>query len=242
MAGPIVELAPNVYRIPTLGDYINSFALIDDEGVAVVDAGLKWGACRKIQRALAAIGRDWSDVSRLILTHAHSDHVGGAAEVVRRAGLDGIFVHGDDARFATSGKRPPGDPSLRGAGIAGRVPWGDFDPVPVGRRLVDDELLDVAGGLRVIHTPGHTPGHVSLLHEPSGVLITGDSIFNMNRRVTWPIGLYCTSFRQTKLTAHVLGELEYQVAAFTHGPEIRWRAREAIRGFLAKAGGSRPAA
>jgi glyoxylase-like metal-dependent hydrolase (beta-lactamase superfamily II) len=89
--------------------------------------------------------------------------------------------------------------------------------------------------LRVLHTPGHTPGHISLLHPRSGVLITGDSIFNMNARMSWPTKLACTSFRQNVQTAHVLGEIEYAVAAFTHGPEIRDDAREQVRGFLAKA-------
>ena len=52
-------------------------------------------------------------------------------------------------------------------------------PVTVGEELVDGQVLDVAGGLRVVHTPGHSPGHVSYLHEPSGVLVTGDAIFNV---------------------------------------------------------------
>ena len=88
----------------------------------------------------------------------------------------------------------------------------------------------------MVHTPGHTPGHVSLLHEESGVLITGDAIFNMASRMRWPMAAICTSARQNQQSAHVLGELEYDVAAFTHGPEIRDRAREQVRGFLRRKG------
>ena len=107
-----------------------------------------------------------------------------------------------------------------------------FTSVPVVTELSDGQLLDVAGGLRVVHTPGHTPGHVSLLHEPTGVLITGDAIFNMGARMMWPLAVICTSARQNRQSAHVLGELDYLVAAFTHGPEIRDNARETVRGFL----------
>ena len=82
--------------------------------------------------------------------------------------------------------------------------------VPVVEELVDGQVLDVAGGLRVLHTPGHTPGHVSLLHEASGVLITGDAIFNMASRMRWPMAAVCTSARQNQQSAHVLGELEYR--------------------------------
>ena len=65
------------------------------------------------------------------------------------------------------------------------------------------------------------------------MLITGDALFNV-AGVRWPVKLFCADFRMTQLTAHVLGELEYDVAAFTHGPEITDQARERVRGFLAR--------
>ena len=92
-------------------------------------------------------------------------------------------------------------------------------------------LLDVAGGLRVVATPGHTPGHVSLLHEPTRTLITGDAVVNV-LGVHYPPRFFCSDFRMTKRTAHVLGELEYERVGFTHGPDIVDGAREAVRRFL----------
>ena len=53
--------------------------------------------------------------------------------------------------------------------------------------------------------------------------------------MSWPTKAVCTSFRQNVETAHVLGELDYALAAFTHGPEIRDNAREQVRGFLQRA-------
>ena len=73
---------------------------------------------------------------------------------------------------------------------------------------------------------------MSLLHASSGVLITGDSIFNIASRRTWPLAGFCTSYAQSKATAARLADLEYGIAAFTHGPEIRDRARDRIRDFL----------
>jgi glyoxylase-like metal-dependent hydrolase (beta-lactamase superfamily II) len=106
--------------------------------------------------------------------------------------------------------------------------------VDVDHELVDGEVLPVGGGLRVVHTPGHSPGHVSLLHEPSGVLITGDAIWNV-LRLRWPVKAFCTDVAMTQRTASVLGDLEYSTAAFTHGPQVTDRARERVRGFLAAA-------
>ena len=110
-----------------------------------------------------------------------------------------------------------------------------FEPVPLGERFTDGQLLPVSGGLRVIHTPGHSPGHVAFHHEPSGVLITGDSIFNV-LGMRWSVASFCTDFAMSKETAQRLMEVDYPVAAFTHGPEIRDNPRQAIGAFLAKHG------
>lgn len=231
MAAPIVQLAPGIYRIPTLGDAINAFALLDDDGqVTLVDCGLK-RAPRRIVAALAGIGRHPSDVTRILLTHAHADHAGGAAELVRSSGADGVDVHEQDAEYAAAGRAAPGGSTGIGR-LVSRGPASGFDPVAVSRMLTDGEELDIAGGVRVLHTPGHTPGHISLLHRPTATLITGDVIFNMAWGLTWPVSAVCTDAPLNRRSAHVLAETEYEVAAFTHGPEIRDRAREQVRGFV----------
>jgi glyoxylase-like metal-dependent hydrolase (beta-lactamase superfamily II) len=230
----VVQLAPNVWRIPLVRDFVNGFILRDDDGqVTLVDMGVK-SSGPKVVAALGAIGAGPSDVTRLLLTHAHPDHAGGAAHVARETGR-GFAIHHDDAAYASEGTSPPRDRSFRLGRLFDRLsrPGRDFEPVPVERELSDGEVLPVAGGLRVVHTPGHSPGHVSLLHEPSRLLITGDAMFNV-LGLRWPIRSFCTDFRMTQRTAHVLGELDYDVAAFTHGPELRDRPREAIRRFLAR--------
>lgn len=232
---PVVTLAPGVHRIPTLGDFINSYAFVDDDGsVTLVDCGIK-RAPAKIVAGLAAIGKHPRDVQQIILTHAHSDHAGGSAEMVKRTGVPGISVHVDEVQYVETGTAPPRDTSTRLGAIFAKVPFGGFAPSPVVQEFRDGDLLPTGGGLRVLHTPGHSPGHISLLHEPSGVLITGDAIWNMRAKMTWPTKAFCTSFKENVQTAHALGEIEYAIAAFTHGPEIRDNAREAVRGFLRKA-------
>jgi glyoxylase-like metal-dependent hydrolase (beta-lactamase superfamily II) len=229
---PIIPLAPDVYRIPTLGDFINSFAFVDDDGsVTLVDCGVK-RAPAKIVAALGVIDKHPRDVARIVLTHAHNDHAGGAAGLVRDSGLPGVAVHADDAPLVRAGRGAPRDASARLGALFTRLPGGGFAPVPVTEELTDGAVIPVADGVRVIHTPGHTPGHISLLHEPTGVLITGDAIWNMRSRMSWPVAAFCTSHRLNQQSAQVLGDLDYTVAAFTHGPEISMGAREAVREFL----------
>ena len=230
----VVPLAPNVWRIPLVRDLVNGFILRDDDGqVTLVDMGLS-SSGPKVIAALGAIGAAPADVTRLLLTHAHPDHAGGAAHVARETGR-GFTIHHDDAAYAVEGSSPPRDRTF----LLGRLfdrfsrPGRDFEPLTVEREMTDGEVLPIAGGLRVVHTPGHSPGHVSLLHEDTRLLITGDAIFNV-RRIRWPIQALCSDFAMTQQTAQVLGDLDYDLAAFTHGPELRDRPREAIRAFLAR--------
>ena len=231
---PVVALVPGIWRIPLVRDFVNGFILRDHDGqVTLVDMGIKPSGPKVID-ALGAIGSGPSDVTRLLLTHAHPDHAGGAAHVAKVTGR-GFAIHEADAAYARKGSSPPRDRTFALGRLIDRMSRGgtDFSPVPVERELHDGEVLPVAGGLRVVHTPGHSPGHVSFLHEESRLLITGDAIFNV-LGLRWPVKAFCSDFAMTKRTAHELGELDYAVAAFTHGPELRDQPREAIRRFLAR--------
>ncbi len=227
-----VELAPGFWRLPLIGDYTNGFVFRDDDGqVTLLDMGMSfWG--KKVLAALASLGSGPADVTRLLLTHCHPDHAGGAAYLSRETGR-AVDVHADDAVYVRTGTQPDPDPKQRLSRLLRLLPSGPGAAVEVGEELTDGQLLPVAGGLRVIHTPGHSPGHVSYLHEPSGVLVTGDTIFNV-LGLRWPIKALCSDFAMTQKTAHRLAEIDYGVAAFTHGPEIRDRPREAIRRFLGR--------
>ncbi|TML76647.1 MAG: MBL fold metallo-hydrolase [Actinobacteria bacterium] len=190
MSAP-VKLAENVYRIGTLGPWINAYIFVEPNGeLTLVDAGLK-GAPKKIVRAIESLGKKPSDV-----------------------------------------KAPPRDRRRLSARVLGMMS-SKFEPCEIDEDIADGQLLDIAGGLRVVHTPGHTLGHVSLLHEPSGVLIVGDSLFN-TRGIGFSLAPFCSDIPLSRETAGRLGELEFEVAAFMHGPEIRERARERVREFIAR--------
>lgn len=221
--GAAVRLADGVWRIPTaVGDLVNSFALVESDGsVTLVDAGLKLRfARRKLRAGLAAIGARPENVRRVVLTHAHPDHVGGLAGFVADSGA-AVLTHEREAVYLRDGRSPRtrrGRPSK-------------FDTVTVAEEFQHGTVLPDGGGLRVVHTPGHSPGHVSLVHEPTGVLITGDALFNV-RGIRYSPGWLCTDPTLNRRSADVLGDLDFEVAAFTHGPEVRDGARAAVRAFL----------
>jgi glyoxylase-like metal-dependent hydrolase (beta-lactamase superfamily II) len=234
--GTPVLLAPGVWRIATLGaNAINSFAFEDPDGaITLVDAGYRGSGPKRLAAGLVALGKRPDQVRRILLTHAHGDHAGGAARVRSATGGE-VALHAEDARWLQEGRSP----HLNRNTLVGRLldAWRPrLETCEVSSTFADGELLDVAGGLRVLHTPGHTMGHCSFLHEPTGVLITGDSIFNFLDRITWSYGFFCVDAPLAKQTAARLGEADYEVAAFTHGSELRDRARERIRDFLRRKG------
>ena len=154
-ATPAIQIAPGVWRIPTApADLVNSFAFVEGDGqVTLVDAGTRF-APRRILAGLRHLGAGPGDVTRLLVTHAHGDHAGGLARMRGRTGAS-VGVHERDAAYVREGRGPVLDRSTLGGRLFRRGPG--FSPTKVDEQLYDGQVLDVAGGLRVVHTPGHTP-------------------------------------------------------------------------------------
>jgi glyoxylase-like metal-dependent hydrolase (beta-lactamase superfamily II) len=233
---PAVEVARQVWRIPTVGrNLVNSFAFVDDNGsVTLVDCGLA-KAPPRIVAGLAAMGKRPADVTRILLTHVHPDHAGGAAELSRQTGAD-VWMHQGDHPSATAGTIvPKPDQRFLLGRLFGRLPDPHFEPFQPGPLLNDGDVLPVAGGVRVGSWrsetwPGECPGVWT-----TRTLVTGDAMFNFGfRGLSLSPKFLCADFALTQQTVHRLGELDYDVAAFTHGPEMTERPRERIRDFLSR--------
>lgn len=106
----------------------------------------------------------------LLLTHAHLDHVGGAGGVTEEYGIP-ASLHPDDGPLA-------GDLAGQVRMLMGFDGDGSYRGANGYQPLADRQRLELAGlGFRVIHTPGHTPGHCCLWLEEEGVLFSGDHLF-----------------------------------------------------------------
>lgn len=229
-----VQLADGVWRVPTAPrSFLNCFLLAGDDGtLTLVDAGTR-GAPKAVLAALAQLGRGPGDVTHLLLTHAHADHAGGARAMVDATGSR-VSAHEREAVYLREGRSPAPDRTTRGGRLFARVPSAltGFARLDVDETFADGAELPLAGGLRVVHTPGHTPGHCSFLHPASGVLLTGDALFNVRGLADSPAAL-CTDGGIARASAARLAELDYDVAAFAHGEHVGSGAQAAVRAFLA---------
>ena len=227
-----VQLAPGVWRIPTAPyDLVNSFLFEAADGsLTLLDAGTK-RAPKTVLAALTALGKRRENLTHLLLSHAHSDHAGGAHAVLETTG--GVaWAHEREAVYLREGRMPTPDRRSRAGRLLARLPAGSFAAIDVADTFVDGAVLPLAGGLQVIHTPGHTPGHCSFLHPSSGVLVTGDALFNV-RGLRYSLKTPCTDVDLSRTSAGRLGELDFDVAGFTHGAHVSEGAQAAVRAFLA---------
>lgn len=180
------QIATGVHRCGT--DLVNWYLVQDGGRVTVVDAGLK-GYWKQLDEALGAIGRAPGDVEALVITHAHVDHLGFAGRLHRERGTP-VHIHQVDAGAARKG-RPPGNPlalvpQMRHGPARRFLGHITANGGPVPRKVAevnefsDGQVLDVPGRPRVVHTPGHTLGHCSLLFEDRGVVLAGDALVTVN--------------------------------------------------------------
>lgn len=158
----------NVTRVPTT-KRDNAFLVEEDDGYTLVDVG--WASAPKV---IEASVKNLRDIRRIVITHAHPDHVKGLAELKERTGAT-VFIHAADAPWLAAGRVPPSGRSGGLGRFIDRLPLAHWTPVQADERVGDGDMI---GNLRVIHAPGHTPGHIALLHEPTRALLVGDLIFN----------------------------------------------------------------
>ena len=172
-----MEILPGIHTVP--GVSWSRVYLIADEALALIDSGLPWSA-RRVLDYITSIGRRHEELQLILTTHSHPDHTTGARSISRRTGSV-VAAHRLDTRTVSGGQTAL---SFMGAFNSLPLPFPFLARIPVGRLVTDGEALPLLGGLRVVHTPGHTPGSVCYLAETRGVLFSGDTAFSDGKRVS----------------------------------------------------------
>jgi glyoxylase-like metal-dependent hydrolase (beta-lactamase superfamily II) len=232
------QLAIGIWRVPTSrGDRDNAFLVDGDDGLTLVDVG--WASAPSVLLgSLAELGRKLIDVRRILITHAHPDHVRGLAEFRRHVPDAHVLMHFDDAAWLRGGRVPRGGRHGALGDVLDAVPLLHWTPVEPDGELIDGAVVDGSDGLRVIHTPGHSPGHVALLHEPTRTLLTGDAIFNRGRQ---PAQAPTMLAHDPATAAHSVQLLPVDVTAvgFAHGAPLRGDQVAHYQTFRASSAGTR---
>ena len=221
------QITDRLYQI-SLGS-VNAF-LLEGDGLTLIDTGLP-GSTEKLLAAIRKGGKNPEDIRNVVLTHWHPDHAGNAAEVQQRFQAR-VYAHAAESAILEQG----GGPRPRYL-TPGFVNWMVFNlfikrvshhvpPVVINERVHDGDLLPIAGGLLVVHTPGHSAGHMALLLEQDGVLIAGDICANV-------MGLgYSTLYEDLAVAQQSIlkvTELPFDKAVFGHGGPVLHQANAQLK-------------
>jgi glyoxylase-like metal-dependent hydrolase (beta-lactamase superfamily II) len=196
--------------------FVNAFLVREDDGFTLVDTSLSGNAPAIIEAA----GASGLPIVRIALTHAHGDHVGSLDGLHAELPDAEVILGAREARLVEEERRlDPDEPKTK---VRGGCP--SFETAPT--RMVAD--CDHVGSLRVLFTPGHTPGHVSYLDERDGTLIAGDALSTLGGlavsgkpRPLFPLVAMATWHRPTALeSARKLRALDPQRLVVGHGKPL----------------------
>ena len=217
-----IQLADDVWQLPLLPMHGLNVYLIDD---VVVDAGLPGSK----EQLLAAL--DGRTLRAHVLTHAHPDHEWASAALCEARSIP-LWCGARDRAAAEHAAfaAPLAGPRRRLFQVAERL---SGDGYRVARTLREGDEI---GGFRVLETPGHTPGHISLWREDDGVLILGDvashrNPLSLSLGLREPSRLFTVDPEENRRSIAKVAALAPRLVCFGHGPPladgdrfVRWAA------------------
>ena len=225
----------SVHMIPM--GMANAFLIEANDGLTLIDAGYP-GKEAAVFEAIIGFGHAPDQLKYLVLTHGHPNHIGSAAAIVRKTGAR-TYMHPFDIPIAETGG--PFRPLTPAPGLVGIVlcklvyhPERRVEPVAINRPLTDGEVLPIAGGIEVVHAPGHCAGQVALLWRPGRMLFAADVGTNV-MGLGDPVGF--KSLEEGCASQRKLVSLSFDAAGFGHGKPI---SRDASMRFRNKWGKKSP--
>jgi glyoxylase-like metal-dependent hydrolase (beta-lactamase superfamily II) len=215
------QIVPGLWVIDEIGSNVHCYLWQWADGATLIDTGFPKDA-EVILRTLVKHNVPLHSIKRIIVTHVDLDHSGGLA-AIQKATKAQVACHTVEKEFVEYPlRRQP-------AFLPMRPPFWLISALPGFRQVgVAPDLLMVDGyelpeGLTVIHTPGHTPGHISLLHKERRFLITGDAMSNRGGKLRSPLFVYTPDLQNAHRSIWKLAKKygdDFETVVFGHGPPI----------------------
>lgn len=240
----VVDVAPGVHHVRAA--HVSWSLIVDGDDVTLIDTGYP-GDRDRVIASLDRIGRSPADVAAVVLTHAHPDHVGNAEHLRASFGIR-VWAHRDEVANARGERieQVAVTTLIRKAWRRDVVVWAR-DVLRLGATRVErvtevascgEGVLDVPGRPAVVHTPGHTSGHVALHLPERGALLVGDALMTGHALSRTPGPQLLPDFfnldaAQARASLHRLVGLDAAVVVPGHGPAFRGTPDAAVEQALA---------
>lgn len=233
-----VTTLPLEYDFPGGPVLLHPVLVADEREMVLIDCGYP-DSLPLLQRAAAERGLDLPRLTRIIITHHDYDHMGGLAQLMRAypqatvvtSAADEPYVSGKEKslRLQQAERLYATLPKSEKAGArAFHHLLASVEPVPVDQCIQDGETLPWCGGIGVIATPGHMPGHLSLYLRESKTLVAGDAVVVEDNRLQIANPRYTLDLPTAQRSIHKL--LAYDIATLVcyHGGEVTGDVRDAL--------------
>jgi glyoxylase-like metal-dependent hydrolase (beta-lactamase superfamily II) len=228
-----MQVIPGVHQITIR---CVNIILIVEETLTLVDTGFR-GSRRKIIDYIRRLGRSIEEVSLIIITHNHLDHVGGLP-ALKNFTPARVAVHRADLSDSEGGLPYPGYliKLMHLPPISIFRPLVYAKPGDVDIQLAGGEILPPLGGLEVMPTPGHTPGSISLFSAKKRLLIVGDAINNRHKDLRLPPKDVSSDLLQAIESIKRLARLDFETMCCGHGRPIVGGASARLKDWVRRRG------
>jgi hydroxyacylglutathione hydrolase len=219
-----MEIVPGIHQV----DGVNGNCyIISREGLTIIDTGLP-GSARKILSYITdVLHRDPKEIRTIVLTHFHTDHIGGVPGLKNAAPDLKVAIHAADAGYVSGTAPMP-----RYGGIMGAM-LKFFTTVRPTRFVPDIALSEGSriDGLTCVHLPGHTPGSTGLFDEATGTLFAGDVLRTDGTNITdGPTG-FTMDLAESRNSIRKIAGLSFSTLLIGHGSPLVVDAHARVEGF-----------
>jgi glyoxylase-like metal-dependent hydrolase (beta-lactamase superfamily II) len=212
----MVEILNGIHQVD--GSNANSYLVEEADGtITLIDAGMQSDGKKILEYINAKMSHSPTDVKTIVLTHCHVDHVRGAAAIKAATGAR-VVVHEDDAGYVSGSAKLPSPRGAMGFVFGVMSPFFRTTPVEPDRKLKEGDRV---GRLVVFHTPGHTPGSISLYDEENKVLFVGDTVRFQDGRMEGPPPQFTLDMARAKASIQRLSSVDFKVMLSGHGEPLK---------------------
>lgn len=230
----MTEIVTGIFKLSGWWDQAdlgaNVYLIAGADDLVLVDAGFR-GKEHEILRRVYRLGFPPARIKTIIVTHHHPDHVGGLSRLKELTGAS-VIAHSADApyidgRLSQPGPQRPGWLRRMSGLFEGFLGTA---PVAVDIEVKDGDELPAAGGIRILHTPGHTPGSICVFFRDRGVVFTGD-LLAQRFGIKLPSIPFTVDVDQLRRSIGRLAGQEFSAACFGHGSALTGDADKRVRRF-----------
>ncbi|HKW04716.1 MAG TPA: MBL fold metallo-hydrolase [Nitrososphaerales archaeon] len=221
----MVEIQKGVHQV----DGVNANCYIiqgSDGSLILIDSGMSKEGKKILEYIQGNLSKKLSELNTIVLTHAHPDHIRGALEIKNATGAR-VMIHDMDADYLSGQKKLPTPKGMVGFLFRLIAPFIRSPSFESDSRLKESDRI--GSSLVVMHTPGHTPGSISLYDENKKLMFVGDAIISGKKGLEGPPRQFTLDYLQAIDSIEKISSVEFSLLLSGHGRILKATGSEDVK-------------